>query len=258
MEIPKGWLKDDLEAVLSVLGAQTPLPAREFFESGYVFDKPRLAHFTGYFETVISAHFERGQTHQVPLYGPPEFEGPYPTRAEIVENGLQAEILAWLAEPLDAFLLQVQGSGRLHFPDGQEIGIGYAGPAEQMSLDVIRSYCGENPTEVIALLNTNPSYVFFQLRDATTGPIGAMGIPVTPFRSIAVDPDHIPLGTPVWIEVEIEGTLHQSLMIAQDIGSAIKGPARADIFCGTGESAGEIAGRLNCSGKMIPLLPATG
>lgn len=273
----EGWLEDDLEAALSVLRSVTELPARKFFETKFALGEPRTTHFTGYFETVLFASLNQSEIYHVPLYAMPCSTGPLPSRAEIAANGIDAEILAWLANPLDAFLLQVQGSGRLRLQDGRELGIGYAGKnnhpyrsigaelvtrgitsADQMSLDIIRGYCAANPNEVQTLLNTNPSYVFFELRDVASGPIGAMGVPVTPFRSIAVDPDYIPLGTPVWIETEIEGVPHRRLMIAQDIGSAIKGPARADIFCGTGDEAGQIAGRLNTSGKMIPLLPATG
>jgi len=157
-------------------------------------------------------------------------------------------------------------------PDGGTIGIGFAGKNGHryrsigqellklgvpgpMTLAKIKRYCTEHPDKVQSLLNTNPSYVFFELRDSNTGPIGAMGIPVTPFRSLAVDPEHIPLGTPVWVEVALDDKPTKSLMIAQDIGSAIKGPNRADIFCGTGATAERISGSLNTTGKMIPLVP---
>ncbi len=273
----KGWLEDDLEAALSVMRVDTSMSAHDFFETQFDLGEPQKTHFTGYFETVLPASLIQSETFNVPLYAIPNPSDQLPSRAEISANGIDADILAWLSDPLDAFLLQVQGSGRLQLPDGRALGIGYAGKnghpyrsigaelvkrgitsANQMSLGVIRAYCAENPDKVHDLLNTNPSYVFFQLRDVEAGPIGAMGLAVTPFRSIAVDPEYIPLGTPVWVDVMIDGNRSNHLMIAQDIGSAIKGPARVDIFCGTGEKAGQIAGGLNTFGKMIPLLPATG
>lgn len=269
---PEGWARDNLGAALSILGHASADPAG-FLEQKYDFGDAREVHFTGYFETELHASLSEQPGFQVPLYGMPDID-PMPSRAEIVAGALhdRAEVLAWLRDPLDAFLLQVQGSGVLILSDGSRIGIGYAGKnghpyksigqellargvQPPMSLTKIRSYCTQNPKLVEDLLNTNPSYVFFALRDAGSGPIGAMGVPVSKLRSIAVDPEFIPLGSPAWVDVLIDGTRYQRLMIAQDIGSAIKGPNRADIFCGTGAEAGLIAGGLNTTGKLIPLLP---
>lgn len=278
-----GWVEDDLAAALKVYRehsyCEIQQDAQTFFEAGFKLGDARSTHFTGYYEIALEARWDETPEFGVPLLGYPADISPMPSRSEIVAGALErsAECLAWLKDPLDAFFLQVQGSGQLHFPDGSKRGIGYAGKnghpyrsigaelvdrgvarAENMSPDVIRAYCQANPDKTAALLNINPSYVFFQLRDAATGPIGAMGIPVTALRSIAVDPDHIVLGSPVWVELEMDGRPLRQLMIAQDVGSAIKGAGRADIFCGTGDVAGQVAGRLNTRGKMIPLVPVSG
>ena len=129
--------------------------------------------------------------------------------------------------------------------------------AHQVSAQVIANWVRRNPQEGEELLFTNESYVFFREVSevpADKGPLGAMNRSVTPMRSIAVDPAHVPLGAPVWIEKEGASPLRR-LMIAQDTGSAIKGAQRADIFIGTGDQAGRIAGRIKDRGRMIVLVP---
>jgi membrane-bound lytic murein transglycosylase A len=160
--------------------------------------------------------------------------------------------------------------------DGDVIRLGYAGKngrnyssigmelvrrgiydSSQVSADVIRSWVRANPDAGRTLLWTNESYVFFREVNevpASLGPLGAMNRSVTPMRTIAVDPDITILGAPVWIEKEGETPLRQ-LMIAQDTGSAIKGAQRADIFFGSGDSAGRAAGRIKDGGRMIVLMP---
>ncbi len=127
----------------------------------------------------------------------------------------------------------------------------------QVSAQVIRNWVRRAPERRIELLHHNPSYVFFRVVNhvpAHKGPLGAMNRSITPLRSVAVDPDHVPLGAPVWIEKEGRGPLHR-LMIAQDTGSAIQGAQRADIFFGTGDTAGRAAGRLRDGGRMVVLMP---
>ena len=204
---------------------------------------------------------------------------PWLTRREILTGeamrGRGLEI-AWVDDPVELFFLQIQGSGRIRLPGGRMLRVGYGGAnghpyrsigaelvrrgiysAHQVSAQVIRSWVRRNPVAGAELLMHNPSYVFFrEVRLATdsTGPLGAMNRPVTALRSIAVDPAFTPLGAPVWLEKDGQGKMRR-LMIAQDTGSAIKGAQRADIFFGTGDAAGQAAGRLRDPGRMLVLLP---
>jgi membrane-bound lytic murein transglycosylase A len=265
--------------------AKTAPDARAFFES---FFQPVLVQdgdpmlFTGYFEPELKGSKTRGGPYQYPIYRlPPDHIAgqEYITRQQIEENqplaGKELEI-AWLTDPVDLFFLQVQGSGRIRLPDGGGMRVGYGGKngfeyssvgqelvrrgtykSHQVSAQVIRNWVRENPTDGQKLLWVNKSYVFFREVSevpADKGPLGAMNRSITAHRSIAVDPAFTTLGTPVWIEKEGAAPIHR-LMVAQDTGSAIKGAQRADIFYGTGDQAGRIAGRIKDGGRMIRLLP---
>ena len=184
--------------------------------------------------------------------------------------------IAWLDDPVEVFFLHIQGSGRIQMTNGITIRVGYAGrnghayrsvgqelvrrglfSKSQVSAETIRHWVRANPATGAALLNYNPSYIFFrklpQLAEEN-GPIGAMGRSITTMRSVAIDPDHVPLGAPVWVEKSGDTPLHR-LMIAQDTGGAIKGAQRADIFFGTGQQAGRAAGSIKDGGRMLQLLP---
>jgi len=212
----------------------------------------------------------------VPVHAMPDDlpEGPWLTRRQIEESGaLNGHEICWVSDSLDLFFMQVQGSGRVRLADGRVIRLGFAGrngqpyhsigteliargvcPAAQMSMQVIRDWAAQHPEAVQSLLWCNPSYVFFREMGGIApeqGPIGALGVSVTPLRTLAVDPLHIPMGAPVWIETA--GL--RRLMVAQDTGSAIKGPERADVFCGTGAEAGAQAGAMRDRGRMFALLP---
>jgi membrane-bound lytic murein transglycosylase A len=235
--------------------------------------------FTGYHEPDLSASPVQTERFCWPVCRLPEVlpKGQiWHDRAEIetgsATRGLE---IAWLDDPLELFLLQVQGSGRLRFPDGEILRVGFAGtnghpyrsigaelvrsgevPAERMEIEAIRNWCRTNPERVANLLRHNPSYVFFRVLDLSpdAGPLGAMGRSVTALRTIAVDPSCIPLGTPVWVEVD--GPIPFSrIMIAQDTGSAIKGPRRADIFFGFSPQASRLAGAMKSTGRVTMLLP---
>ena len=298
----RDWENDDHQAALDVFVetcgdmdgpeweslcafAKSAPDARAFFET--FFQPVRIEDgesmlFTGYFEPELRGAPEQGGLYQHPIYRLPEdyVQGePYLTRQEIEEtaalNGKGLEI-AWLADPVDLFFLQVQGSGRIRFPDGDVIRVGYGGKNGQdyssvgrelvnrgiyteheVSAQVIRNWVRDNPDEGKSLLWVNKSYVFFrEINDvpADKGPLGAMNRSITTGRSIAVDPAFTKLGTPIWIEKEGATPMHR-LMVAQDTGSAIKGAQRADIFFGTGEAAGREAGRVKDGGCMITLLP---
>lgn len=237
--------------------------------------------FTGYFEPELSGSRQRSARYRYPVYSLPSdraSRSPYFTRREIGQGALSGRGLeiAWVDDPVELFFLQVQGSGRIQLSDGSTIRIGYAGhnghsynsigrelvkqgvyEAHQVSAQVIKNWVRRNPIDGQELLYSNPSFVFFtelKTLSASSGPIGAMSRSITPMRSIAVDPAFTTLGAPVWIEKEGAAPLNR-LMIAQDTGSAIKGAQRADVYYGTGDEAGEVAGRVNDPGRMVVLMP---
>lgn len=204
---------------------------------------------------------------------------PYYSRAQIDDDngGFSAPVLAWADNAVDLFFLQIQGSGWVRFPDGRQIHIGYAEqngypyraigrvlaewgalPLSQVSMQNIKRWGKEHPDKLPGLLDSNPSYVFFKrLPDDIAGPYGALGVPLTPERSIAVDARYLPLGAPVYLATSqpLSGTPMARLVLAQDTGGAIRGGVRADYFWGTGKAAGELAGRMKQAGRMWVLLP---
>ena len=208
---------------------------------------------------------------------------PYWTRGEIESDPtrLNARTLAWVDDPIELFFLQIQGSGRIQMPDGSRLRIGYADQngqpyksigtvliqrgdlsSDKASMQGIQAWARSNPAKVQALLNENPSYVFFRNlptdpNNPDAGPPGALGVPLTPGRSIAIDPRATPLGAPVWLDTTYPNSNQplQRLVLAQDTGGAIKGAVRADFFWGFGPEAGREAGRMKQTGQMWVLLP---
>lgn len=205
---------------------------------------------------------------------------PYYNRAEL-ENGNAPtdKALVWVDNAIDTFFLQIQGSGRIQLASGEMIRVNYADQnghpyksigrwlvdqgelkLEQASMQGIKNWVKTNPQRLNELLNTNPSYVFFRelpLTNPDEGPLGALGVPLTPERSIAIDPRFIPLGVPVFLSTTRPNTSQplKRLMLAQDTGGAIRGAVRADFFWGFGNAAGEQAGRMKQQGRMWVLLP---
>jgi membrane-bound lytic murein transglycosylase A len=261
--------------------ASDPLAFLERHFRPVLIDDGGPALFTGYFEPVLRGSRRRDAVFRHPVYGLPRglAPGTGPTRQEIETGDVlagQGLEIAWVDDPVDLFFMQVQGSGRIGLPDGEVIRVGYAGTngwpytsigkeliargilaAESITADLIRDWIRQNPAEGQALLWVNKSHVFF--RELTglapdKGPLGVMNHPVTPLRTVAVDPAFVPLGAPVWIETAGAAPLRR-LMVAQDTGSAIKGAQRADIFFGTGPEAGLQAGRMRDGGRMAVLLP---
>jgi len=186
-----------------------------------------------------------------------------------------SEIL-WVDDPYDSFFLQIQGSGRVQLDDGSIVGVNYANQnghpyfaigktlvergeldLEDVSLFTIKSWLRDNPERAEEVLNRNASYVFFTLREDTDEAArGSLNVPLTAERSLAVDKNVIPLGTPVWLETTLpDGSIFHRLMIAQDTGGAIRGPVRADVFFGAGDRAEQLAGEMKQEGKMFALLP---
>jgi membrane-bound lytic murein transglycosylase A len=203
---------------------------------------------------------------------------PYPTRAEIDAGALagKGSELLWVDDAVDSFFLHVQGSGRVVMENGQVVRLGFAGrnghsyvaigrelmrreaiPREQMSMQAIRAWLKANPDEASEVMALNPSFIFFRVIDGE-GPIGAEGVPLTPGRSLAVDPTFVPLGLPIWLDTTDPLNPEQPLrrlVVAQDTGSAIKGPVRGDLFWGFGETAAAKAGAMKQRGRYFILLP---
>lgn len=264
--------------------AETIENPRAFFE---LFFRPVLieevgkdALFTGYFEPELDGSLTPTARYRFPVYAKPrEAKGQWLTREQIetgeTMKGRGLEI-AWVDDPVELFFLQIQGSGRIRLPSGAHLRVGYGGnnghkyrsigqelirrgiyKSHQVSAQVIQNWVRRNPIDGMALLRHNPSYVFFRKVTRVSpekGPLGAMNRSITALRSVAVDPKYTPLGAPVWVEKDGEGPMRR-LMIAQDTGSAIKGAQRADIFFGTGDTAGKAAGRLRDPGRMYVLMP---
>jgi membrane-bound lytic murein transglycosylase A len=233
---------------------------------------------TGYYEPMLDASRLPTATQQVPLYRPPADLGtrrPWYTRQEMEQSAqaraaLRGREIVYVADPLEALALQIQGSGRVRIaePDGRvnTVRLAFAGSNEQPYRSVgswllqqgairdaswpgIRAWARANPQRVQELLWSNPRVTFFREEplselDAAFGPRGAQGVPLTPGRSIAVDKDSIPYGSPVWLASPGPLLNLNRLVFAQDTGSAIVGAVRADYFVGWGDAAGEIAGRL--------------
>jgi membrane-bound lytic murein transglycosylase A len=202
---------------------------------------------------------------------------PYYSRADWAQQEDKRKSLLWVDDPIDFFFMQIQGSGQIELDDGSRIRLNYADQnghpyrsigrwlidkgelkPEQASMQGIKAWARANPKRLQELLNTNPSLVFFrELKAEGSGPQGAMGLALTPERSIAVDPRITPLGAPVWLattQPNSDAPL-QRLMLAQDTGGAIRGPVRADFYWGSGPAAGSQAGKMKQSGSMWVLLP---
>jgi len=252
-------------------------------------DSPTDGLLTGYYEPVLEASRLPRTGFQVPLYRPPAGLGqrrPWYTRQEMetlpqAREALRGREIVWLADPVDALVLQIQGSGRVRVTeaDGTRrlVRLAYAGTNDQPYKSVgrwlldqglvrdatwpgIKAWIAQNPQRVNELLWSNPRMVFFREEtlpelDAAFGPRGAQGVPLTPGRSIAVDPGSIPYGTPVWLASSGPLVNLQRLVLAQDTGSAIVGAVRADYFAGWGPEAGELAGRLKQPLKLWVLWP---
>jgi membrane-bound lytic murein transglycosylase A len=233
---------------------------------------------TGYYEPLLEASRQPNSNFAVPLYRPPAGLAtgrPWYTRQEMetlpqARAALRGREIAWLADPLDALVLQIQGSGRVRItePDGSVnlVRLAFAatnehpyrsvggwllaqGATRDASWNGIRGWAARNPQRINEMLWSNPRTVFFREEplsefDAAFGPRGAQGVPLTPGRSIAVDKESIPYGTPVWLASSGPALELRRLVLAQDTGSAIVGAVRADYFTGWGPQAGEVAGRL--------------
>ncbi|MCM1128712.1 MAG: murein transglycosylase A [Alistipes senegalensis] len=293
--------------------AQREGEVRAFFETALepwqvvLTDGTETGLATGYYEPLLHGSRTRQGAYRTPLYGTPpdlvtvdlatvypqlkgmrlrgRLEGkrllPYPSRGEIRKsNCLAGQEIVWVDDAVDAFFLQVQGSGRVVIEEtGEIIRLAYADQngrpyraiggyladkgeikREAVSAQRIRQWLGDNPSRLDEVLDANPSYVFFReekLADPGAGPKGALGVPLTPGRSVAVDPRHVPLGLPLFIDTTEPGskTPLSRLVMAQDTGGAIRGAIRLDYFWGFGNEAGERAGNMKQPVRLWILQP---
>ena len=244
---------------------------------------------TAYYEPVFEASRTPRPGFEVPLYGVPtnlKARAPWYSREEIAklpaaQAALKGKEIAYIASPVDAMVLHIQGSGRLWLTerDGRrtQIRLAFAGTNEHPYQSIgrwlldqnltkdatwpgIKAWLAQNPRRTNELMARNPRFIFFKEEallgaEAPLGPIGAMGVPLTPGRSIAVDPGSIPYGSVVWLSSGGPQTPLNKLVFAQDTGSAIVGAVRADYFVGSGDAAGELAGRLKQDMRAWVLLP---
>ncbi len=284
---------------------------RNYFETWFVPNQIRAADgadsglITGYYEAMLHGSRHRGGTYQSPLYKVPddlltielasvypELKGkrlrgrlvgkkvvPYSTRAEIARADMSGKELLWVNDPVEAFFLEVQGSGRVLLDNGDTVRVTYADQnghpykaigrwlidqgelsAAEATAQGIKAWIAAHPARRQELFNVNPSYVFFReerLPDPSVGPKGALGVPLMAGRSVAIDPQVLPLGAPIFLSTtEANSAVPlQRLVMAQDTGGAIRGAVRADFFFGFGSDAMENAGRMKQRGQIWVLMP---
>jgi membrane-bound lytic murein transglycosylase A len=286
--------------------------ARAFFEDRFsAFEMRRggadKGLLTGYYEPELKGSLDRTPPFLTPLYirppdlvtvrlgrFVPELSGrsiqgavkngelvPYATRGAIMGGALadrDLELL-WVDDPVEAFFLEIQGSGRVRLPSGEVLRVGYAAKngqpytsigrvlidegeirPEDMSMPALKQWLLDNPHKAEDLLKENESFVFFRLLDGE-GPLGSQGVPLTPGRSLAIDRSFWPFGMPVWLDgvlpeaVAGPGVALRRLVVAQDTGGAIKGALRGDLFWGPGKTAADLAGHMKEKARFIILLP---
>ncbi|MBN9543117.1 MAG: MltA domain-containing protein [Alphaproteobacteria bacterium] len=242
--------------------------------------------FTGYYEASLKGSIAPTQRYKYPLYKLPKDEKLRTmTRAEIESGGLKGNNLEfiWVDDNVDLFFMHIQGSGRIHMPDGTVTRVGYAGQngypytaigrilldikaisQKDLSAHTIRRWLKHNPEKADDVMDQNESYIFFREVNAIDGPIGAQSVELTPFRSLAVDRRYIPLGAPVWLDTDYPKELYKAgnrkiarMFMAQDTGGAIKGAIRGDVFFGYGSKAEMLASYMKSRGNYYVFIPNT-
>jgi membrane-bound lytic murein transglycosylase A len=278
---------DLLETIRLLKKHQYTIPFRlqESLEAHQIWGNDQRGHvkFTGYFTPIIKVSKEKKGIYQYPIYSRPlNWEGPLPSRAEIegehVLDSMGLE-LAYAANKIDIYYMQVQGSGYVEYPNGKKELFAYNGnnrypyrsiekyissrediELTNLSINGIKKYLSEHPALVDTILFQNPSYTFFIRKNSV--PTGAGGVPLLPGYSIAVDRRYIPLGAtliaafPVFDQQQQRITHYDyRLFAAHDVGGAIRGPGHVDVYTGIGPEAAKVAGRLNAYGQLWLLLP---
>ncbi|NBV54388.1 MAG: murein transglycosylase [Proteobacteria bacterium] len=270
--------------------AHTPDKLEAFLQQRLTALPANQGKFTGYYKPVLEGSRKRHGPYQTPLVARPKdlaicngqtgqlkpngaCRNPYPTRAEIESNLQDYQVILWLKDPVDAYFLHIQGSGTVELDDGSVTHVGFAAKnghpyvaigkvlkdmgelTGTINADKIRNWLKANPTRNDEVLHANPSFIFF--RESAQESPGAFGIQLVAGRSLAVDKSHVPLGLPVIVKTQNthDNTPWQRIMFAHDVGSAIKGPARGDIYFGHGPLAGERAGDQNAPGTLQILVP---
>lgn len=302
--------KEACAASRSVAGTDATA-IRNYFESWFVPNQIRSPDgadtglITGYYEAMLHGSRKRGGAYQTALYRVPDdlltidlssvypelknrrVRGrlvgkkvvPYSSRAEIAQGGFAGRELLWVNDPVEAFFLEVQGSGRVQLDNGEMVRVTYADQnghpykaigrwlieqgylsQQDATAQGIKAWIAANPERRQELFNANPSFVFFReerLADPKAGPKGALNVPLTPGRSVAIDPTLLPLGAPIYLSTTESGSdvPMQRLMMGQDTGGAIRGAVRADFFFGFGNEAMESAGRMKQRGQLWVLMP---
>jgi membrane-bound lytic murein transglycosylase A len=270
-----------------------PNQARYFFEE--YFTPMRVdgtGKLTGYYEATLRVSKNRHGAYQYPIYGVPKdlvtknrqwFQQrqdgslrPYPSRGDIMQQGVNAPVLYWANDQVDVFFTHVQGSATVILDTGGERRISFANrngreyvaigkvlkdrgylPPNNVTMQTIRAWFAQNPTKIEEILAQNPSYIFFK-DEPVRHVVGASNVSLTPMRSIAVDKNIWPFGLPIWIDVRQSNTWPTSfarLVIAQDTGAAIVGESRGDLFTGSNPAAVDFAGRLNNPVVFTVLVP---
>ena len=298
-------------AAARTVDAQDGAAIRGYFEAYFVPNMVRnpdgadVGLVTGYYEAMLYGARKRGGDYQTPLYRVPDdlltidlgsvypdlkgrrlrgrLQGktvvPYSSRAEIARAPLAGKELLWVNDPVEAFFLEVQGSGRVQLESGETVRVAYGDQnghpykaigrwfveqgimtADQVSAQSIRAWLAANPERRQELFNVNPSYIFFReekVTDPNVGPRGSLNVPLTPGRSVAIDRSILPLGAPIYLSTTYpkDGAPLQRLVMAQDTGGAIRGAVRADFFYGFGPEALENAGLMKQPGQLWVLLP---
>jgi membrane-bound lytic murein transglycosylase A len=269
--------------VCAKAAAQQPgrAAAKAFFEANFT---PLLAGnhgradglFTGYYEIVLNGSRQRGGAFQTPIYRRPADPKAY-SHAQIEDGALagQGLELLWVDDPIDAYFMQIQGSGEVRLAGGGTVRLGYDGgngqpyvalgrllvergevPLKDMTMARLREWIATHGDAGSALMRENPSYVFFK-EIPGDGPYGSEHVVLTAGRSLAVDRRFVPMGMPLWLDATQRfqaGTIRR-LVIAQDTGGAIKGPVRGDLYIGGGDAAGREASAFNAMGRYYLLVP---
>ncbi len=276
-----------LKAYLATRPEAYPVPtegqtSEAFFASAFVESEPEDGFCTGYYEPELRGSLTRHGSYQHAIYRRPAdlaADQPHHDRKAITEGALDGNQLeiAWLSDPIEAFFLHIQGSGRIRLDNGDVLRVGFAGKnghpyrsigkvlvekgllaLEDVTAQALKTWLAAHPDDATEVMNKNPSYVFFETRPTLAedeGPIGTARVPLTPFISVAADPDSHPLGAVLYLQHDPATGLKDGFAIVQDSGGAIKGPNRIDFFTGSGDDAGEIAGRLKHPVRVTTFTP---
>lgn len=246
--------------------------------------KKKQGLFTGYYEANLNGSIVKTDRYRYPIYKLPDNKIlKTMSRAEIESGGFNGHNLElmWVDDNVDLFFMHIQGSGRIHTPDGEVIRIGYAGQngypytaigktlldieqinQKDLSAHTIKRWLKHNPEKANDIMNQNESYIYFRTVNAVDGPIGAESSELTPMRSMAVDRRYIPLGAPLWLETKLPQELYKHkngafnhMLMSQDTGGAIKGAIRGDVFFGHGKKAEMLASYMKSRGEYYIFVP---